>query len=68
MVMFYKIAPDKTIPNTVLIYRHIFTLEKEGTTQNDHGIFITEASGFVLLAEVCLCLYFYIFYCVIIIR
>jgi hypothetical protein len=53
----------------MVIYHHILTLEKEGTTLNHHGIFITEASGFILLAEVCPCLYFLYFsfchgYCV----
>jgi hypothetical protein len=37
--------PDKTVPNTAVIYCHILTLEKEGTTVNFRGIFMTLASG-----------------------
>ncbi len=38
---FLTLAPDKAIPNTLVIYRHILTLVKEGTTVNYHSIFIT---------------------------
>ncbi len=36
---------DKTVPNTAVIYRHILTLDEEGTAVNYHGIFITLATG-----------------------
>jgi small basic protein len=34
-----NIGPDKTIPNTSVIYRHILTLEKEGLTVIYRGTF-----------------------------
>ncbi len=40
---FITLVPDKAIPNTAVIYPHILTLEKEGTTVNCCGIFKTFA-------------------------
>jgi hypothetical protein len=40
-IVFLKLAPDKINPNTVKIYCHILTLEKEGLGVSYHGIFIT---------------------------
>jgi hypothetical protein len=40
---FITLVPDKTIPNTAVICPHILKLEKEGTTVNCYGIFITFA-------------------------
>jgi hypothetical protein len=35
MVLFYNIGPDKTIPNTAVIYCHILTREKGGTVRKE---------------------------------
>jgi hypothetical protein len=42
-------APDKTMPNTTVIYCYISTLGKEITIINYCSIFLTLAPGFNLI-------------------
>jgi hypothetical protein len=43
------LVPDETIPNTVVIYHHILTLEKVDTTvysvQTHYSVYVTLARG-----------------------
>jgi hypothetical protein len=45
------LAPDKTIPNTAVIYCHILTLGKEGTIVNYSSIYITLAPSLLFAIQ-----------------